>query len=93
MAVHMLSKIMFNFKLLIMNLKYVQENNSAFKIKNSSFAIYASAEQLVVLVNLKILNAQFIKQNISFEDRLIKLNEVAIEQLRLLLKYKVNIGN
>jgi len=88
----MLSKIMFNFKLLIMNLEYIQENNSAFKIKNYSFTIYASAEQLVVLANLENLNAQFIKQNIPFEDRLIKLNEVAIEQLQLLLKYTTKIG-
>lgn len=48
---------------------------------------YASAEQLVVLANLENLNAQFIKQNIPFEERLIKLNEVAIEQLQLLLHY------
>ena len=49
---------------------------------------YASAEQLVVLANLESLNAQFIKQNLPFEERLIRLNEVAIEQLNLLLNYK-----
>lgn len=48
---------------------------------------YASAEQLVVMANLESLNAQFIKQNLSFEERLLKLNEVAIEQLQLLLNY------
>jgi hypothetical protein len=48
---------------------------------------YATAEQLVVMANLESLNAQLIKQNISFEDRLINLNEVAIEQLQLLLDY------
>jgi len=48
---------------------------------------YATAEQLVVMANLESLNAQLIKQNIPFEDRLVNLNEVAIEQLQLLLNY------
>jgi len=48
---------------------------------------YATAEQLVVLANLENLNAQFIKQNLPFEERLHRLNEVAIEQLQLLLNY------
>ena len=33
-------------------------------------------------------NAQLIKQNIVFQERLITLNEIAIEQLELLLKYE-----
>jgi hypothetical protein len=48
---------------------------------------YATAEQLVVLANLENLNAQFIKQGISSEERLLKLNELAIEQLKLLTNY------
>jgi hypothetical protein len=48
---------------------------------------YATAEQLVVMANLESLNAQLIKQNISFEERLIQLNQVAIEQLKLLTNY------
>jgi len=48
---------------------------------------YATAEQLVVMANLESLNAQLIKQNTPFEDRLVNLNEVAIEQLKLLLNY------
>ena len=48
---------------------------------------YATAEQLVVMANLESLNAQLIKQNIPFEERLVSLNEVAIEQLKLLLNY------
>ncbi|QOP43230.1 KilA-N domain-containing protein [Sulfurimonas sediminis] len=53
---------------------------------------YATSEQLVVLANLENLNAQMIKQNISSEERLIKLNEIAIEQLQLLLKYTAKTG-
>jgi len=49
---------------------------------------YATAEQLVVLANLESLNAEFIKQNLPFEERLISLNKTAIEQLELLLKYE-----
>ena len=48
---------------------------------------YSTAEQLANL------NAQLIKQNIPFEKRLIQLNEVAIEQLQLLLKYTKKLAN
>lgn len=46
--------------------------------------------KLVVMANLESLNAQLIKQNISFEERLVQLNKVAIEQLKLLLDYSSN---
>ncbi len=48
---------------------------------------YATVEQLVVLANLESLNAEFIKQKIPPITRLKRLNEIAIEQLELLLKY------
>ena len=48
---------------------------------------YATVEQLVVLANLESLNAEFIKQKIPPVERLKRLNEIAIEQLELLLKY------
>lgn len=48
---------------------------------------YATAEQLVVLANLESHNAQFIKDEIKAEERLLKLNQIAIEQLQLLLNY------
>ena len=50
---------------------------------------YATPEQLVVLANLESLNAQFIKDGLEAEDRLLKLNNIAIEQLQLLLNYSV----
>lgn len=49
---------------------------------------YATVEQLVVLANLESLNAEFIKQTMPPVTRLKRLNEIAIEQLELLLKYK-----
>ncbi len=42
---------------------------------------YASVEQLVVLANLEALNADFIKQGLTPEKRVEKLNTIAIEQL------------
>jgi hypothetical protein len=55
--------------------------------KEGNMRDYATAEQLVVMANLESLNAQLIKQNVSFEERLVQLNQVAIEQLKLLLDY------
>jgi hypothetical protein len=44
----------------------------------------ATAEQLLVLANLENLNAEFIKQGLKAEDRLQRLNEIAIYQMKLL---------
>ena len=52
---------------------------------------FASAEQLLVLANLENLNAQFIKENCKAKERLIKLNQIAIEQLNILLKTETKI--
>jgi hypothetical protein len=45
---------------------------------------YATIEQLVVLSNLESLNAVMISQNISQQERLVKLNETAISQMKAL---------
>lgn len=47
----------------------------------------ATLEQLVILTNLESLNAVLIKQGLSQADRLQKLNEIAISQMRSLLEY------
>jgi len=46
--------------------------------------------QLVCLVNLENLNAHFVKENISQAERLQKLNEVAIEQMKILTMESVD---
>lgn len=46
---------------------------------------HAPLEQLVVLTNLESLNAVLIRQGLSQADRLQKLNEIAISQMRTLL--------
>ena len=45
----------------------------------------ATLEQLVVLTNLESLNAVFIRQGLPQSERLIKLNQIAITQIRSLL--------
>lgn len=45
----------------------------------------ATIEQLLVLANLKSLNAEFIKMKLPQTDRLIKLNQTAITQLEAIL--------
>ena len=46
---------------------------------------HATLEQLVVLTNLESLNAVFIRQGLAAPERLHKLNEIAISQMRSLL--------
>ena len=45
----------------------------------------ATIEQLVVLTNLESLNAVLIDQKIPQSDRLLQLNKVAIQQLKVLI--------
>lgn len=45
----------------------------------------ATLEQLVVLTNLESINAVLIRQALSQQERLIKLNEIAISQMKSLL--------
>ena len=49
---------------------------------------YANISQLVCLSNLENLNALFIKGNISQSERLIKLNSIAIQQMKILVDDK-----
>jgi KilA-N domain len=46
---------------------------------------HATLEQLVVLTNLESLNAVFIRQDLPAPERLLRLNEIAITQMRSLL--------
>lgn len=56
--------------------------------KKSNIRDYANVSQLVCLSNLENLNALFIKEGVSQEKRLIKLNQIAIQQMRLLTEDK-----
>ncbi|MBU3660754.1 MAG: KilA-N domain-containing protein [Flavobacteriales bacterium] len=48
----------------------------------------ATLEQLVVLSNMESINALLIQQNVSSEDRILQLNQVAISQMKSLLSAK-----
>jgi hypothetical protein len=53
--------------------------------KKGNIRDYADVRQLVCLANLESLNAEFIRQEISQSERLQKLNEIAIIQIKSLL--------
>lgn len=52
---------------------------------------YANVTQLVCLSNLENINALFIKQNLSKEERLKELNKIAIEQMTILIKNTIQL--
>jgi hypothetical protein len=55
------------------------------KGKSGNIRDYASVEQLVVLSNLETMNAELIRQGLSQAERLSRLNEIAIIQMKSLL--------
>lgn len=46
---------------------------------------YATTEQLLVLANLEAINAELIRQGLSQDERIVRLNEAAITQMRSIL--------
>jgi hypothetical protein len=54
------------------------------KEKKGNIRDHATASQLVCLVNLEILNANWIREGIGQEERLAKLNHIAIQQMDIL---------
>jgi hypothetical protein len=45
---------------------------------------YANINELICLSNMENMNAVFINENITQKDRLIKLNQIAIQQMKIL---------
>lgn len=63
---------------------------------NGNIRDYATIEQLLVLANLESMNAEFIRMSLSQAERLERLNQIAITQLKSLLNnqhLKKLIGN
>ena len=52
--------------------------------KDGNIRDYANVAELVCLVNLENLNSVYINEDISQKERLIKLNNTAIHQMKLL---------
>ena len=73
----LLNKALFN-----VTAKDWRDKNSG---KDGNIRDYATIEQLVVLSNLESLNAEFIKLGIEPEQRLLKLNQIAIDQMKSIL--------
>jgi len=59
--------------------------------QNGNIRDYATIEQLVVLSNLESTNALLIHQGIAQSERLIQLNQMAITQMKSLLRHKVSV--
>jgi hypothetical protein len=55
-------------------------------IKKGNIRDYANANQLVCLSNLENLNAVFINDNLPQAERLKKLNQIAIHQMKILVQ-------
>ena len=51
---------------------------------------YASINELICLSNLENLNAHFINENLPQKERLIKLNQIAIQQMSILKEVQNN---
>ena len=56
--------------------------------KNGNIRDYSTLEQLVVLSNMESINALLITQGLMQNERLIHLNQVAISQMKSLIKSK-----
>jgi len=55
------------------------------KNKEGNVRDYSDVYQLICLANLETLNSEFIKMGLSQKERLLKLNEIAISQMKSLL--------
>lgn len=70
----------------------------AWRLQNPDFKgnirDFATIEQLLVLSNLEAHNAEFIKEGLDHEERLDRLNRIAIEHMAVLVQYsKLNEFN
>ena len=74
-----------NVALFGMTAKQWSESNPDLK---GNMRDYADVYQLICLANLESLNAHFINENIPQEQRVQKLNQVAIKQMKILLSNK-----
>ena len=52
--------------------------------KKGNIRDYATADQLLVLANLENINAEYIKDGFAQDERLIRLNDAAIHQMKVL---------
>jgi hypothetical protein len=77
-----------NVALFCMTARQWKENNAD---KKGNIRDHATIEQLLVLTNLESINAELIRMNMTQGDRLKKLNQTAITQMKSLVR-NINIG-
>ena len=76
-----------NVALFGMTAKEWRDNNSELA-ESGNIRDYANLLQLIILNNLENINAELIKTGLSQGERLVRLNETAKSQIRILLKSK-----
>ena len=59
--------------------------------KKGNIRDYANVVQLVCLANLESLNAHFIAEGFMQSDRLLKLNQIAINQMKILVNNNIKL--
>jgi hypothetical protein len=74
---------MLNVALFGVTAKHWREANPAAK---GNMRDHADVHQLVCLANLESMNAHLIEQGVGQSERLVELNELAIRQMRILIK-------
>ena len=74
----------------LLNLALYSKTASMWREENSdkegNIRDYSTLEQLLVLANLESFNAEMIREGLSAEQRLEKLNKAAINQMQTLLQ-------
>lgn len=76
-----------NVALFGMTAKEWRENNPEFA-ENGNIRDYTDLFHLIILNNLENINAELIKTGLSQSARLVRLNEIAKEQMRILINSK-----
>ena len=75
----------------MLNVALFGQTAKQWKISNPDFKgnmrDYADVNQLVCLANLESLNAHFINENTPANERIIKLNKIAINQMKILIQH------
>lgn len=67
--------------------KTAKQWRDEFPEKNGNIRDDATVEQLLVLANIESMNAEFIRMELSQSERLLKLNQIAITQLKSLTQH------
>lgn len=62
-----------------------EENPEAVK-RGENIRDYASAEELIILINLESFNAELIKDGLSQSERFVKLRKIACSQMEVLMR-------